>query len=287
MEIRMKKRSKFTIQPKYIIFILTIVCIGCMVASIAVPNFSKPFKAVGSSVIVPLETGVNHIGKWFTDTADNFEKVKELQKENKELKTKIAELQEENNVMAQDNYELARLRELYELDQKYTEYPKVAARVIGKDTSNWFHIFTIDKGSEDGIQKDMNVISGGGLVGIVTDVGKNYAKVRAIIDDESSVSVSFASTSDFGIVSGDLRLIEDGLLNITGIMKDAAVTEDDMVVTSQISDKFLPGILVGYVEEVSLDADELTQSGTITPVVDFQHIDEVLVILQLKEKPEE
>lgn len=280
----MRKRSKFSIQPKLIIFFLTIVCIGCMVASVTLPNFSKPFKQVGSSVIVPLETGMNRIGKWFADVSDNFEKVNKLQKENQELKIKIEELQEENNIMAQDNYELTRLRELFKLDQKYSGYPKVAARVIGKDTSNWFHIFTIDKGSDDGIVKDMNVIAGGGLVGIVTDVGKNYAKVRAIIDDESSVSVSFASTSDTGIVSGDLELIEDGLLNITGIMKEATVTEDDMVVTSQISNKFLPGILVGYIEEVSLDSNELTQSGTISPVVDFQHIDEVLVILQLKEK---
>lgn len=282
----MKKRSKFTIQPKYIIFFLTILCIGFMVASVALPNFAGPFKNVASYVIVPFERGMNHIGMWFADASDNFEKISKLQKENDELKIKIKELQEENNIMAQDNYELARLRELYKLDEKYNTYPKVAARVIGKDTGNWFNIFIIDKGSDDGIVKDMNVIAGGGLVGIVTDVGKNFSKVRAVIDDESSVSVSFASTSDTGIVSGDLKLIDDGLLNITGIQKEAAVTEGDMVVTSQISDKFLPGILVGYVEEVSMDSNELTQSGTITPVVDFQHIDEVLIILQLKEAAE-
>lgn len=282
----MKKRSKFTIQPKYIIFFLTLFCIGCMITSVAVPNFSMPFKNVASYVVVPLETGMNHIGKWFAEASDNFESIDKLQKENLELNSKVAELQEENNIMAQDNYELARLRELYELDRKYNEYPKVAARVIGKDTSNWFNIFTIDKGSDAGVKKDMNVIAGGGLVGIVTDVGKNYAKIRAVIDDESSVSVSFASTSDTGIVSGDLKLIDDGLLNITGIQKEAAVTEGDMVVTSQISDKFLPGILVGYVQEISLDPNELTQSGKISPVVDFQHIDEVLIIMQLKEKTE-
>lgn len=283
----MKKRSKFTIQPKYMIFMLTIVCIVCMILSVVRPEFAKPIKSAGASIVVPIETGINHIGRWFTDKADNFKEVKKLQKENEELQEKIDELKEENNLLAQNKYELERLRELYELDQEYTQYKKTAARVIGKDTSNWFNIFTIDKGSEDGIKKDMNVISGGGLVGIVTDVGKNYAKVRTIIDDESSVSVSFASTSDTGIVSGDLKLIEDGFLNITGILKDAAVTEGDMVVTSQVSSKFLPGILVGYVEEVKLDSNKLNQSGKITPVVDFQHIDEVLVILQLKEQLED
>lgn len=283
----MKKHPKFTIQPKYLIFVLTIVCIALMILSVFMPGFTGPIKAVGSSVIVPIEEGINHIGKWVTDKGDNLKKVKELQKENDELNTKIQELQEENNLLAQNKYELDRFRKLYDLDQEYTQYDKVAARIIGKDTSNWFNIFTINKGSEDGIKKDMNVIAGGGLVGIVTDVGKNYAKIRAIIDDESSVSVSFASTSDTGIVSGDLKLIENGLLNLTRIDKDVTVTEGDMVVTSQISDKFLPGILVGYVEEVKLDSNRLTQSGKITPVVDFKHIDEVLVILQLKEKQED
>lgn len=279
----MNRHSKFSLQPKILIFLLTVVCVGCMVLSVVRPSVFEPVKTASSSVIVPMERGINHIGRIFTNAADNFEKVKKLQKENKELKQQIEELQEDNSMQAQNKYELQRLRELYELDQEYSQYEKVAARVIGKDTSNWFNVFIIDKGKEDGIAVDMNVISGGGLVGIVTDVGQNYAKIRAIIDDESSVSVSFASTSDTAIVSGDLQLMDDGLMHITQILKDAAVTDGDMVVTSQISDKFLPGILVGFVEEVSLDANKLQQSGTITPVVDFMHIDEVLVIKQVKE----
>lgn len=107
------------------------------------------------------------------------------------------------------------MEELYNLDNEYSKYKKVAASVIGKDTGNYFNIFTIDKGSSDGIQEGMNVISGGGLVGIVSDVGRNYAKVRAIIDDESGVSASFANTSDSAIVSGDLKKIDEGLINIT------------------------------------------------------------------------
>ena len=163
------------------------------------------------------------------------------------------------------------------------KYKIVAASVIGKYTVNYFNIFTIDKGSSDGIQEGMNVISGGGLVGIVSDVGRNYAKVRAIIDDESGVSASFANTSDSAIVSGDLKKIDEGLINITGIDINAEVSAGDMVVTSQISDKFLPGILIGYVKSVSKDSTGLTKSGTLIPVVDFKHINEVLVIKQIKE----
>lgn len=280
----MKRPSKFiNINTKVLIFVLTVFCMFSIILSSIFSNYSKPAKIVSGAIVVPLQDGMNGIGKWFTNKADYFNSVKKLTKKNKELESQVNELTEENSLLAQNKYELERLRDLYQLDQDYSSYEKIAANVIGKDSGNWFDIFTINKGSKDGIKKDMNVISGGGLVGIVTDVGKDYAKVRAIIDDESSVSVSFANTSDTGIVSGDLKLMDDGVMNVTEVLKDAEVTEGDMVVTSKISDKFVPGILVGYVTNIKLDSSELTQSGQIIPVVDFKHIDEVLVITQLKD----
>lgn len=280
----MKRPSKFiNINTKVLIFVLTVFCVFSIILSSIFSNYSKPAKIVSGAIVVPLQDGMNGIGKWFTNKADYFNSVKKLTKKNKELESQVNELTEENSLLAQNKYELERLRDLYQLDQDYSSYEKIAANVIGKDFGNWFDIFTINKGSKDGIKKDMNVISGGGLVGIVTDVGKDYAKVRAIIDDESSVSVSFANTSDTGIVSGDLKLMDDGVMNVTEVLKDAKVTEGDMVVTSKISDKFVPGILVGYVTNIKLDSSELTQSGQIIPVVDFKHIDEVLVITQLKD----
>ena len=280
----MKRPSKFiNINTKVLIFVLTVFCVFSIILSSIFSNYSKPAKIVSGAIVVPLQDGMNGIGKWFTNKADYFNSVKKLTKKNKELESQVNELTEENSLLAQNKYELERLRDLYQLDQDYSSYEKIAANVIGKDSGNWFDIFTINKGSKDGIKKDMNVISGGGLVGIVTDVGKDYAKVRAIIDDESSVSVSFANTSDTGIVSGDLKLMDDGVMNVTEVLKDAKVTEGDMVVTSKISDKFVQGILVGYVTNIKLDSSELTQSGQIIPVVDFKHIDEVLVITQLKD----
>ena len=270
----MKKPSNFKVKPKILISLLTLLCVVCLILSAIVPSFSKPFKFATGIMVVPLQEGVNRIGTWFTDKEELMKSVKKLKSENKKLNEKVDELTEENSLLAQNKYNL---------DNEYSKYKKVAASVIGKDTGNYFNIFTIDKGSSDGIQEGMNVISGGGLVGIVSDVGRNYAKVRAIIDDESGVSASFANTSDSAIVSGDLKKIDEGLINITGIDINAEVSAGDMVVTSQISDKFLPGILIGYVKSVSKDSTGLTKSGTLIPVVDFKHINEVLVIKQLKE----
>ena len=89
----------------------------------------------------------------------------------------------------------------------------------------------------------MNVISGGGLVGIVTDVGSSWATVRSIIDDNSNVSAMVSTTSDQCIVAGDLRLMDEGSLNLLSLTdSENNVHVGDSVVTSYISEKFLPGI---------------------------------------------
>ena len=203
-------------------------------------------------------------------------------RENQELRAQIDTLLEENNRLKSDTLELARLRELYQLDQDYMQYPKVAARVIAKDSEKWFQVFRIDKGSADGIEPDMNVLCGGGLLGIVTDVGANYATVRSIIDDESRVSAMSQVSADTCIVAGDLQLFEDGRLRISNIDKNSGISDGDAIDTSNISTKFLPGILIGYAADIQVDAQQLTKSGTLIPVADFDNLQEVFVITQKK-----
>ena len=129
----------------------------------------------------------------------------------------------------------------------------------------------------------MNVIADGGLVGIVTEVGDNYSKVTTIISDGINVSAKFEKTSDICIVEGDLKLIDTGVIKVSNIKKEADVETGDMLLTSYISDKYVPGILIGYITEIKDDSNNLTKSGYLTPVVDFAHLEEVLVITQLKE----
>ena len=194
------------------------------------------------------------------------------------------ELTLENSRLMQNQYRLEELEELYALDQTYSEYNKVAANIIASDSGNWFNTFVIDKGSSDGIQVDMNVIAGSGLVGIVTRVGDNWAQVRAIIDDMSNVSAQVLSTSDLCFVKGDLQLMENGLIQISQLRDpEGEASIGDTVVTSHVSDKYHSGILIGYINELTLDSNNLTRSGTLTPAVDFEHLHSVLVITDLKQ----
>ena len=157
--------------------------------------------------------------------------------------------------------------------------------MISKDSGNWFNSFTIDKGTNDGVTVDCNVIAGGGLVGIVTEAGPNWATVRSIIDDNSNVSAMVSTTSDTCIIAGNLQLIDEGTLSLVKLKdENNKVHVGDKVVTSNISEKYLPGILIGYICELNNDSNNLTKNGTIIPAVDFSDLQEVLVIKQLKQQ---
>ena len=276
----LKKRTKHTIPAKYILTFLSCGCALLIIVSFTIKNSA-------AQIVVPVQKGMNHVGLWLADKSDTIKEYAKLQDENKELKQKLADIQSQNSILIQQQSELEKLRELYQLDDIYSDYPKVAARVISMQPDNWFSEFTIDKGSEDGIEVDMNVLADAGLVGRVTYVGKNYSKVTTIINDNSNVSAKSASTSDNCIVSGDLELMNEGYIRVSGISKDAGIKDGDMLLTSYISDKYLPGILIGYITNITDDGNKLTKSGYLMPVVDFSQIEEVLVITQLKETVED
>ena len=279
----MKKKNQMSHSNRYILLGLSIFCVLMMVLSSFSDKVGGPFKTVANVTVIPLQQGMNQIGGWMGDMKDNFSTMKQLKSENKKLREQVDALTTENNYLQEERYEFERLQELYKLDQNYAEYEKTAAHVIGKDAGNWFGTFTIDKGSKDGIEVNMNVLAGSGLVGIVTDVGPTWAKVRSIIDDSSNISAMAISTSDTCIVSGDMALMGTGQIAFSQMENnDNVVAVGDQIVTSYISDKYLQGILIGSVSEVNVDSNNLTRSGYITPAVDFKNIQEVLVITTTK-----
>ena len=281
------RKNKIEVPSRYILLILAIICVIMMVVSYVFDVFSGPFNSIAGYTVIPIQNGIEKAGSWLTIRSDNIKKIKELTTENEELKSLVDELTTKNSELMQDKYELSELRTLYELDDRYSEYEKIGARVIGKDTGNWFNSFVIDKGSDDGIEVDMNVMAGSGLVGIITDVGPNWASVKSIIDDDSNVSAMTQTTSDILIVEGDLTLLDDGLLKFSKLEDpDNKINKGDQIVTSYISNKYLPGILVGYITEIELDSNNLTKSGYLTPVVDFKHLSNVLVVTELKQQKE-
>lgn len=269
---------------KYFLLGLSLLCV-CMIGITTIKgSILNPLRTAVGYVLVPIQSGVNRVGGGLYNELSSVGKLKTALAENETLKTRVDELTEENTRLRSEQFELERLRSLYELDQEYMQYHKIGARIIAKDSGSWFSVFRIDKGSDDGIKEDMNVIAGGGLVGIVTDVGANYATVRSIIDDSSRVSAMAQQSGDSCIVAGDLQLFKEGRLKLSYMEKDDDIKDGDMIVTSNISGKFLPGILVGYATDITVDYnDNLTKSGYLIPAARFDRLQEVLVITDLKD----
>ena len=271
---------------KYILIVLTALCVLHIGITSLRDGVMDPLRTGVGYFLIPIQSGVNKVGTGIYNELTDFTKLKGALAENEKLKDEIARLTEDNSRLQAERSELERLRSLYQLDQDYMQYDKIGARVIARDSEKWFQVFRINKGSADGVRVDMNVMADGGLVGIVTDVGANYATVRSIIDDSSRVSAMPVGSEYSCIVAGDLTQYEQGRLRITDFSKDEVVKDGDQIVTSNISTKFLPGILIGYAVDVTVDSEHLTQSGYLIPVVDFDNLQEVFVITDVKEMEE-
>lgn len=254
-----------------------------MVLTLGTDIFNKPLNTAVGYVVVPFQQGISKVGSWLSNRKDELIQIRQLLDENAQLQQQVDDLLVENTLLQQEKAELSRLRELYLLDNQYDEYHKVGARIIARDSGNWYSSFVIDKGENDGLEIDMNVIASGGLVGRISEVGPNWARVTSIIADNSNVSAKTLNSSDTMIVTGDLQTMQDGVIRFSQLIDSQdSVAVGDKVVTSHISDKYLPNILIGTIHTINRDSNNLTKSGYLTPAVDFEHLEEVLIITDMK-----
>ena len=277
------KQKKF-LKSKYVLLFFVVICLLMVMFSLLGRRIDGVNVLVGR-IITPVEKTLTKIGDFFSENIDFLGNKEEIITENQMLTIKNEELKNQIISLELELDQLKDYKDLYDLDKKYEEYNKVAANVIAKDSGNWFFSFTIDKGSADGIKEGMNVLSGAGLVGKVVSVGHNWAQVRTIIDSESYVSAMTVGTEDYGVINGSLELAEDGRAKLEQFYdSDNNAQEGDMLVTSNISDVYWPGLLIGYLSDLKTDSNNLTKSGEVILAADFEHIKHVLVITDMKEE---
>lgn len=245
----MKNKNQSSFSSKYWLIIISVLC----VILLGIERFTDgkgPLRFIAGYTVVPMQEGISYVGRFMSDLSDNFETLEDMKKENAKLQAKVDELTIDNTRLRQEQYELDRLRELYKLDENYSDYEKIGAHVVANNGNNWFTDFTIDKGTRDGVQVDSNVLAGSGLVGIVIEAGPTYSRVRSIVDDASNVSAMMLSTSDTCMVRGDLKLMADGRLRFEKLPNnDNKIEPGEQVVTSHVSPRFLQGLFIGYVSD--------------------------------------
>ena len=176
----MNKNKKKQIKPRYLLWFIICLCLFFIAVSLRGSSSFNPQKVI-RSMIVPMEKGLNSAGQWISERSEHNRSVDELVTENEALKAQIEQLNAKISSMENNLSELDALRDLLKMKEVYPDYDMVGARIISKDAGNWYHNFIIDKGSEDGIKKDMNVIYDNGLVGIVYDVSPHNASAVSAV----------------------------------------------------------------------------------------------------------
>lgn len=260
------------------IFIYLIVVIAIILGVITLNRTNHTFFEQTIGIILkPIQKFTTSSVEWIQGKFEYFSKFKMLEEENETLKMEIDLKEQEIKRLKQLEIENEKLSNLLNTSSKYREYPKITADIIAKDPGNWYKNFVIDKGEKDGIKKNMVVLAAGGLVGKVEEVGYNYAKVSSIINGTYSVSAKSIRTDDEGFVKGDLS--KDGICKMQYIDKEAEIKEGDEIITSHLSEIYPAGITIGYVKKIYLEEKtKLSKTAIIEPVVDFKHLEKVLII---------
>ena len=195
-------------------------------------------------------------------------------KENDKLKKAISYAVEEHNRCSELNLANIRLRSLINFKKSIT-HKVLAAEVIGKDPSPWYKTIIIDKGKDDGVNKGMAVVIPEGIAGQVMDVSTHYAKVLLIIDPNSAVDAVVQDTRARGIIKGE----SSGRCLFKYVLRKDDVRVGDRVVSSGLDGVFPKGLMLGHVSGVIRTTSGIFQEVTVVPLVDFEKLEEVLVIL--------
>lgn len=244
------------------------------------------FSYVICKTVLPVQNFFSEIYRSANDIVPQIKTSQEMEKEISDLKSEVRSLRE----ITADYYELKRKNIQYE---KYLEFKKkrpevsfIEASVIGRDPSELFYEFTINKGKESGICEGSSVITENGFVGCVYKVETGVAKVRTILSPDIKLSASDISSGDTGIISGNIKLCDEGLTGLTMIPIQNSIKEGDMVTTTGLSGMYPKNLLVGRIKSVGYDDDNSSSCAVVEPYENIRKVRDVLVVVGFEGKGE-
>ncbi len=256
--------------------VLIIVVLALILASFS-RGGKNPVSSAVNFVLTPVESKLSGIINPVTNVFSYIGKMSEYEAENQRLKAQNIELSSKIKDISIYKEENERLRKLLAITDNY-EYETVAASVVAYETDNWFSYVTIDKGASDGIEVSDTVITADGLLGQVTQVGYNWAKVSTIINPESSAGVRIARNGEIGIVEGDATLSKSKKCRLGYLTANASIIAGDILKTSGLGGIYPPGLLVGKISEISKDNMGRLDYAIIEPFINFDKLYEALII---------
>lgn len=264
---------------KKFVKILIYVVLGCVILSGAAYFGNNPVQRALYTIVSPVfdaaysaVTPVREFFKYLSEAKTYEEKIESLEAE-------VTALKIENKSSEDYIRENKRLKELLDLkDGSMSAYNTVTARVVSYEPNSWYDTVMLSKGADDGISVDNIVVTNLGIVGRVTDVGKNWSRVSTIINASNSLGVKLSRTGDVGVVSGDANLAQDKNCRLEYLSNDKSLIKGDILVTSGLGGIYPPDFAVGKVIDIKSDSAGNLEYGVCEPSVDFSSLYEVLII---------
>ncbi len=272
----MRNRGKRSRQIKVFLlfgFLITLVLM-LVVSTVGRQEFNVPHK-FALEVIGTAQYGITTVASFFKGIWHDYESLINVREENKRLRDELNKYKAVNNQFREAVAINVRLSKLLELKESLPP-PTLTTEIIGKDPSQWFKTVIIDRGSSDGVQKGMPVVTVEGVVGQVMNTSPHYSKVLLANDPNSAIDVLIQKTRVQGIIKGKGSKGYD----LNYVLKNSEVKKGDYVVTSGLGGTFPKGLPVGTVSEVIKTKRGMFQQIEIEPAVDFSQLEYLLIIMK-------
>lgn len=260
------------------IFLLSVAFCGMIIYSLQ--SDANGISSSVSTVVSPLQKIVYNINSRVKETVDFFLNFSEVKLENEELKEKNTKLANELIEYESLKDEVERLREALNFTESKNNYKYVGVNIIGYSGNSLSDGYIIDKGSNDGIDKNMVVVSSKGLVGKVTKVSSNFAIVQSILNENIAVAVMDQQTREAtGVLQGLSDKKDNNMPVVYNLPINSDVKEGDIIITSGLGKIYPKEIPVGTVVSVEEDNVRVMKSAVVEPFVNFNEVEELFVVI--------
>ncbi len=268
-------------QNKAVVIALILIAV-VLLASAALSIFAKgtslPYR-IANAIVSPFQKGFTAAKNGVASFWDAHTKYDALLKENEALKDELRAVKELIGDAARYRSENETLRALLDIRKQYANLTIDTASVIAWNDTAWSSVFTINKGTRDGVQKGCCVMTKDGVAGVVTQAESTTAEVRSVVDSRFSAGAWIPSTGLFAQASGDFRLMKNGRLCLELIPLNSAIKAGDRVVTSGVGGVFPPELVIGEVSAVQTAPDGMTLYAEVTPSALLEQMQQVFVVL--------
>lgn len=268
----------FTRKVKIVLVIALLLGIGLAILG-SLTDTSLPDMFV-KGVLTPIRSGVSSLTDRVEQLYSYMFEYEALKAENEALKAELAAIQDQARLTDSITQENERLRELLNMKQLHEDYELVDGYIISWSSTEWSSTFTINRGANVGLEPGMCAVTANGeLVGMVDEVGPNYAIIKSVLDSSLEISATFASTGHNGMVQGGYSSGQEGLLRMNYLPTSATIRNNDQVVTTGAT-VFPRDLIIGYVIDAGFDDTGVAKYALLRPAADIRSLEQVFIITQ-------